>query len=84
MSWKSTKKKDRRIDRHHRRPKSRGGGSENSNISLVPRYKHVAFHQLFNTESPEEIALTLQKILDTLNEVWIDPAYKLIAVKRDE
>ncbi len=82
MSWNPDKKKDMRIDRHHRRPRSKKGSDGESNVSQVERYRHIAFHYLFKTDDPEQIALTLNQILETMNEVWIDPAYKLIAVKK--
>lgn len=63
------------IDKHHRLPRSKGGSNSNSNISLVRKDLHVAYHKLFGNATPDEVA-------DILNKVWIDPAYKLVAVRR--
>lgn len=64
------------IDKHHRLPRSRGGSNRNSNISLVRKDLHVAYHRLFGNATPDEI-------VEILNRVWIDPAYKLVAVRRN-
>lgn len=64
------------IDKHHRLPRSRGGSNRNSNISLVRKDLHVAYHKLFGNATPDEI-------VEILNRVWIDPAYKLVAVRRN-
>jgi len=64
------------IDKHHRLPRSRGGSNRNSNISLVRKDLHVAYHKLFGNDTPDEI-------VEILNKVWIDPAYKLVAVRRN-
>ena len=63
------------IDKHHRLPRSKGGSNSNSNISLVRKDLHVAYHKLFGNATPEEVA-------EILNKVWIGPAYKLVAVRR--
>lgn len=63
------------LDKHHRKPRSLGGGNDSHNISLVRKDLHVAWHRLFGNAPPEEVA----KII---SEVWIDPKYKLIAVRR--
>ena len=63
------------IDRHHRKSQSRGGKSYARNISYVRRSTHVAYHKLFGDAEPWRVA-------EILNETWIDPDYKLIAVKR--
>jgi len=60
---------------HHRKPRALQGGNEKSNISLVPDKQHKAFHLLFGAGNPYFIA-------KRLNEIWIDPAYKFIVVKR--
>ncbi len=62
-------------DLHHRRPSSRGGTNDESNISIVPVKVHVAFHGIFSNLSPEAIA-------QVLTERWIDPDYELIARKK--
>lgn len=60
---------------HHRRPISRSGTDDESNISIVPTKVHDAFHVIFQNHSPEGIA----KIL---SERWIDPEWELIARKK--
>lgn len=59
--------------RHHRRPKSRGGTDHMDNISMVRPQDHVAFHRLFGNMLADEIAAML-------TDVWIDPAYYLVAI----
>ncbi len=62
-------------DLHHRKPTSRNGTDDESNISIVPVKCHVAFHGIFSNLSPEAIA-------QVLSERWIDPDYELIARKK--
>jgi len=69
MSWKKNK------SRHHRLPKAKSGSNAAENISVVSVSAHRAYHQLFGIMSPEEIA-------KVLTDVWIDPDWKLIAVKK--
>lgn len=61
--------------RHHRRPRSRGGSDEKRNISLVKQKSHAAWHTLFGNQEPEAIA-------ETINSVWLDPDWELVAVRR--
>ena len=72
--------------RHHRRPVSKGGAEVTKggrqNVVVVPDYKHVAFHRLFNNMNPDQIAKELSYILSTLNATWIDPDWMIIAVRR--
>lgn len=35
--------------RHHRKPQRHGGSNNGNNISFVPRYKHEAWHVLFDS-----------------------------------
>jgi hypothetical protein len=63
------------LSHHHRKMRCHGGSNDKSNISVVPAYRHEAFHQLFNSRTAEEIA-------EYLNNVWIDPAYQLVCTKR--
>lgn len=60
---------------HHRKPQCKGRDNNESNLSKVPRNKHEAYHLLFNEGDPHYIA-------KQLNEVWIDPAYEVVIVKR--
>lgn len=73
----SPHKKIKNPSRHHRKPRSKGGGNEPENISVVPNNKHEAYHTLFENEEPREVARQL-------NELWIDPSWVLIAVRRTE
>jgi hypothetical protein len=61
---------------HHRKPTSIGGKTEPRNVVLVPRKKHVAWHVLFSNFTPEKIA-------EEINRLYLDPEYKIVALKRD-
>nr|AKH47982.1 hypothetical protein [uncultured marine virus] len=63
------------IERHHRKPKSRGGSNHPSNISRVERRKHLAFHTLFTKNGHP---MSVHEIAVELNRVWIDPEWTLI------
>ena len=69
------RKKNRGLSRHHRRPKSKNGGNHSENISFVTPHAHRAWHLIAGTETPHRIA-------EIISDVWLDPAYKLVAVKR--
>lgn len=49
-------------DRHHITPKSRGGGNRN-NIVVLPRSFHEALHAVFQDLKPEEYAMFLEAVL---------------------
>ena len=61
--------------RHHRKPRSLGGGNDERNISKVNRDKHDAWHLLFKNHPPERIAIII-------NNVWIDPEYEFVVFRR--
>jgi hypothetical protein len=62
-------------DRHHKRPRSKGGDSSDSNIIEVPIAKHRAYHVLYQNNLPPEIA-------EELNRNWIDRCgWLMIAVQ---
>jgi hypothetical protein len=65
----------RGFSRHHRKPRSLGGGDENENISVVTLLQHQSFHNLFSNLTPPVIA-------QILNQKWIDPEYEFVCVKR--
>jgi len=65
------------ITKHHRRPKSKNGSDCEENISLVPLKKHMHYHGLFNTMEPPQMA-------NYLNKVWIDPAWKIVAIRNSQ
>ena len=58
--------------KHHRRPRSRGGKDDASNISRVAENKHRAWHLLFGNMEAEAIAREI-------NTHWLDPAYFFVA-----
>ena len=62
---------------HHRKAKTHGGSGDilSPNMIHVPVNKHRAFHLLFHTQTPTEIARTL-------TETWISPDWELIVVAR--
>jgi hypothetical protein len=60
---------------HHRKPRSRGGSDGCWNISNVKSKEHKACHTMFANMMPHDIA-------SKINEVWLDPHYKFIVVKR--
>lgn len=62
-------------DRHHRLPRSRGGGDNPENISIVNAHKHRCYHTLFGNRTAPEVA-------QLLTEVWIDPEVELIAIPK--
>lgn len=68
-------KTPRDMDRHHRLPRSRSGGNDASNISLVERKLHVAWHLLVGNMNAQEVARML-------SDTWIDADYYLVAVPR--
>lgn len=59
--------------RHHRLPRSRGGGDDPDNISVVSKKLHEKYHGLFGNATAEEI-------VEIMNKVWLDPCYKLVLV----
>ena len=60
--------------RHHRLPRSRGGGSQDHNISVVDSKQHQAWHTLFSNLHPTTIA-------DIINQKWLDPKYRFVCEK---
>ena len=62
-------------DKHHRKCRSHGGSNHPSNISMVRANQHRAYHVLFQNMTPVEVA-------DLLTEIWIDPAYEMVAKRR--
>ena len=65
---------------HHRLAKTNGGAGGyrdmmSPNLVRVPRVKHEAYHTLFGTKHPTEVA-------EILTHTWIDPKWELIVVAR--
>ena len=55
------KKLDKR-DRHHLRPKSRGGNNHPSNLLLIDKHKHELWHQLWGTRTLDEVLNLLTRM----------------------
>ena len=74
------RKKPRNIDEnwHHRKPKKLGGSGKlgSPNMVLVSVIKHRAWHCLFLTKTPKDIARII-------NETWLDPDWEMVAVRKD-
>lgn len=68
---KTLKNSDNQSTRHHRKGKCYGGSDHESNISIVSRKKHQAYHTLFGDAY-------LPDVVRQLNEIWIDPKYEII------
>jgi hypothetical protein len=64
-----------RLERHHRLPSSRGGTNHPSNISMVKRTEHQAFHHLFGNMVASEVA-------SMMTDTWIDSEYYFVAIPR--
>lgn len=63
------------ITTHHRKPKRHKGIDDYRNISHIPRYSHQAWHTLFATMHPEEIA-------EHINKLYLDPNYFFVCKKK--
>jgi hypothetical protein len=50
-------------NRHHLKPKSRGGDDRTSNLLLIAVHKHVAWHRLFKDRGKD---MTIGEIVDRL------------------
>jgi len=63
--------------KHHRKPKRLGGKGNKKNISIIPEHKHHAWNILtnFNQLLPHQIA-------EVINEVYLDPEFEFICVKK--
>lgn len=74
-----SRKKPRSINTnwHHRKPKKLGGSGriDGPNMVEVSIVEHRAWHTLFGTKTPEEIA-------EVINRTWLDPAYEMIVSKK--
>ena len=79
MAKRKKPKADEGRNYHHRLAKVNGGSGRLSsgNMIEVDVIAHRCFHKLFGTKNPEQVAAIL-------NKTWIDPAYELVARKRNE
>jgi hypothetical protein len=66
------KKRERRT-RHHRLPRSLGGGNNLDNISLVHRAPHQAYHLLFGAGESDTVA-------EALNHTWLPIQAVLVTI----
>lgn len=64
---------------HHRKPKKLGGSGKatSPNMIEVRIVQHRAWHTLFGIKTPKEIA-------DTINQIWLDPDWEMVAIKKGE
>jgi hypothetical protein len=51
-----------RKNRHHLRPKSRGGQKIQSNLLLIDMERHCAWHKLWGNRTLEEVIALLQRL----------------------
>ncbi len=63
------------ITKHHRKPQSKKGTDDKSNISFVPIKKHEAWHTLFQDNHPLYIC-------SQINNVWLDPDFKFFVYRK--
>lgn len=70
-------KKQRHKSTHHRRPRSRGGKTDQQNLSAVTDNEHRAWHTLFKNFTPYSIARII-------NNTWLDPEFYFIVKKQGE
>lgn len=66
----------KKLVRHHRKPKSHGGGG-GDNISLVTKTRHQAWHTLFGSMSPHQICRAI-------NKWWLDKDWCFVCVRRND
>ena len=69
------KRLSRNKSRHHLKPRSKGGTNDKSNLSIVTKKRHRAFHLLFGVMTPQQIA-------NELNNKWLDPQFEFVVEKR--
>jgi hypothetical protein len=63
--------------KHHRKPTSMGGTSEERNLSELSVSRHRAWHTLFQNWCPERIAYEI-------NSRYLDPDYEMVVVRKLE
>lgn len=62
---------------HHRLPRSRGGVSDDDNLSVVPVILHEAYNLLFGSNP------TAEEVVKVLSDIWIDPKYEIVLKLKD-
>ena len=63
------------MEKHHRLPRSRGGSSSASNLSVISQPVHRAWHYLFGNANAQEVARMI-------SDVYIDSNYYFVCVPR--
>ena len=81
MSWNAEKYRGLRHEKdsqslHHRKPVSLGGTNDERNLSELSTSRHRAWHTCFQNWTPERIA-------QEISRRYIDPDYKMVAVKKE-
>jgi hypothetical protein len=61
---------------HHRKPRSQGKSQDPRKVILLPHAKHEAWHLLFGSLTPLEIA-------EEINAFYLDRDFELVARRRD-
>lgn len=61
-------------NRHHKKPRSLGGGTNHRNCVRVDTKRHYFWHQLFGNMNGWEIAREI-------NHFWLDPDFKVVHIK---
>jgi hypothetical protein len=72
---KTNGKNGKTVSVHHRKPRSIGGTEEARNKIELPINHHRAWHRLFQNWTAERIA-------QEITELYLDPDYEMIAVKK--
>lgn len=65
-------------DKHHLKPKEKGGQSVDSNIIMLDAYRHSAWHLLFKNKSLDEVIHLLQRLKEAKQSPkdWINSLNK--------
>lgn len=83
-SLKKVRKANPGMSIHHRRCRSHGGGSDLSNLSILPPQWHRDWHTLFGNRRAYGIAKDLQRsyFCDEQFSVWYGDTFKHITVTK--
>ena len=78
MGKRSRRRRNRKVGKniHHRRSRKLNGSNKAENLSDVDVKRHALWHQMFSGD------MTVQQIVDEINEVWIDPDFILTVRRR--
>lgn len=61
---------------HHKKCRSNGGTNDPENLSYIKRHLHESWHSLFSNLRPRAIARLI-------NKVYLDPEWRLVAVRKE-